>query len=80
VAVAAPFESGGFVVLFRAWLFQPKDAGEAVGAADTVAWPQGLLGRQALQDSHPDNVMAVQTRPVKAIPGFVPIGFSFLHG
>ena len=52
------------------------------GPAETVALscPQSLLAWQAPQDSHPDNVIAVKTTPIKAIPGFVPIGFSFLHG
>jgi hypothetical protein len=56
--------------------------GLLVGTADAVALscPQGLLARQAEQDSHPANVIPVQTRPIKAIAGFVPIGFSFLHG
>jgi hypothetical protein len=56
--------------------------GLVVGTADAVALscPQGLLARHAAQDSHPDKVMPVQTTPIKAIPGFVPIGFSFLHG
>ena len=76
---ADPLEDSGLAVVVRAWLAQ---AGLLAWADDSVvlSCPQSLPAPQAAQDSHPDNVMAIQTRPVKAIPGFVPIGFSFLHG
>jgi hypothetical protein len=52
------------------------------GATETVVFscPQGLLARQASQDSQPDKVIPVQAIAIKAILGFVPIGFSFPHG
>lgn len=70
--------SSGLPVVVRAWLFEVGVAyvlEYVVGVADA-----GLLARQAAQDSHPDNVIPVRTRPIKAIPGVLPIGFSFLHG
>jgi hypothetical protein len=49
-----------------------------VRAAEAVMplWLKGL--RLAASDSHPNTVVPVNTRPIKAILGFVPIGFSFL--
>lgn len=78
-----PEELSGFGVVGRVGLFQ-ADAAKPLGlpawVVETVALscPQGLLARQAAQDSHPDNVIPVKITPIKAILGFVPIGFSFL--
>jgi hypothetical protein len=71
----------GVPVAVRAWLPQ-ADVGLTLGpagrAADVVK-PLWLIGlRLAVSDSQPDNVTPVNTKPIKAILGFEPIGFSFL--
>jgi hypothetical protein len=82
-AIAEAVASGEVLVAGRAALPQPTGVEYAFGdPAEAVAfcWPKGLLARQAAQDSQPDNVIPLTTKPIKAIPGFVPIGFYFLHG
>jgi hypothetical protein len=79
-----PAEASGPGVVVRAWFDQPdacKPVALPVWLVETVAFcPHGLFVRQAAQLSQPDKVIVVQITPIKAIPGFMPIGFSFPHG